>query len=272
MAGDYIIMRLDLCDDPDVIRIAKLTSLEVDSVIGKLHRIWSWADRHTRDGSVTVDAEYCDKLCAHTGFFDAMCAVGWASHVTDGIQFLNFEKHNGKNAKSRADGRKRTAKYRKNLSQKCDKDVTKSCHKNVTREEKRREENKNPIVPLEIPDSLKPAETQIREWIAYKAERGKAYKPRGLKGLIAQFTEWGPTRTAAAIRHSIASNYDGCFEPRAGPGSLFGDPKPNPAHARPRDDKPAKQSIPLEEFAPGGKYGRPREGAESDPVRTSGGS
>ena len=43
--------------------------------------------------------------------------------------------------------------------------------KGVNPRDKARDKNKeqrinNPIVPLEIPDSLKPAESQIREWIA----------------------------------------------------------------------------------------------------------
>lgn len=275
MAGDYIIMRLDLCDDPDVIRIAKLTGLEVDSVIGKLHKIWSWADRHTRDGSVTVDAEYCDTLCAHSGFFDAMCDVGWASRVTDGIKFLNFQKHNGKNAKSRADGRKRTAKWRNKVTKNGDKSVTDSCHKNVTREEKRREENINPKVPteqiLELPESLKPAEDSVREWIAYKAERGKGYKPRGLKGLITQFSEWGPQRTAAAIRHSIASNYDGVFEPRAGPGTKAGSQHRNPAHAQVNHESKPLRKISLEEAAKMRRDGRPGQSSDGDSFRLDAG-
>ena len=92
-------------------------------------------------------------------------------------------------------------------------------------EEIRGEENTPPKSPKGdawkdlIPESLRDCQETIGEWIAYKAERGKAYKPRGLKGLVTQLTEWGPQRTAAAIRHSIASNYDGVFEPRAGPGS-----------------------------------------------------
>jgi hypothetical protein len=68
----------------------------------------------------------------------------------------------------------------------------------------------------------------------------------------------------------LEGNYD--HKSRAGPGNPGSAPNRNPAHARSNHDKPAKQSIPLEEFAPGGKYGRPREGAEPDPVRASGGS
>ena len=50
MSGEWIKMRLDLASDPAVIRIRRSLGLDVDAVVGKLHRLWSWADAHTVDG------------------------------------------------------------------------------------------------------------------------------------------------------------------------------------------------------------------------------
>ena len=146
MAGDYIIMRLDLEDDPDVIVISTTCGIEIDAVIGKLHRLWSWADKHTRDGYVRgILSHWIDTKVNCVGFFDALVSVGWMRENKDGVLFVAFDKHNGKNAKSRADGRKRQSKSRANktvnVSQDCHNPVTKKCDQR--REEKRREENTN---------------------------------------------------------------------------------------------------------------------------------
>ena len=128
----------------------------------------------------------------------------------------------------------------------------------------------NPIVPFEIPDALKPAEAQIREWIAYKAERGERYKPKGLQSLLAKLAGWGPEKTIAAIRDSMAANYAGLFEPRAGPGTLFRDSKPNPAHAKVNHEQPNIPKISLKEFAASCSDSCPGSNARRDPDRSDG--
>jgi len=53
MAGDWIKMRMDLPDDPAVIGITERTGLDGDTVVGKLFRVWSWANRQTIDGNAS---------------------------------------------------------------------------------------------------------------------------------------------------------------------------------------------------------------------------
>ncbi len=160
MAGDYIIMRLDLEDDPDVIVISALCGIEIDAVVGKLHKLWSWADKHTRDGYVRgILSQWIDTKVNCPGFFAALVSVGWMRENKDGVLFVDFDKHNGKNAKSRADGRKRQAKHRAKSnatpSQECNNSVTKNCHQR--REEKRREENNNKTSSLPPPEGAEVA-------------------------------------------------------------------------------------------------------------------
>lgn len=103
MAGEWIKMRIDLAADPAVIRIRRATGLDADAVVGKLHRLWSWADAHTADGfAAGLDAEWVDEFAGCQGFAAAMIAAGWLAADDCGVRFANFDRHNGQPAKVRA--------------------------------------------------------------------------------------------------------------------------------------------------------------------------
>jgi hypothetical protein len=103
MAGDWIKMRNDLGGDPAVIRIRRATGLEVDSIVGKLHRLWAWADTHLSDGFAEgLDAEWIDEFVGVVGFAGAMQESGWIQAKDNGVLFANFGRHNGQPAKTRA--------------------------------------------------------------------------------------------------------------------------------------------------------------------------
>lgn len=103
MAADWIKMRTDLAGDPAVIRIRRATGLDADAVVGKLHRLWSWADAHTADGfAAGLDAEWVDEFAGCQGFAAAMIAAGWLAADDAGVRFANFDRHNGQPAKVRA--------------------------------------------------------------------------------------------------------------------------------------------------------------------------
>ena len=104
MAGDWIKMRVDLHDDPAVIAMAVELKIDEDAVVGKLHRIWSWADKHTIDGRTNgVTDEWLDRFVACKGCSAAMRKSGWLEIVGGFLMFPNFDRHNGKSAKSRAE-------------------------------------------------------------------------------------------------------------------------------------------------------------------------
>lgn len=144
MAGDWIKMRIDIADDPAVIGMASALDITEDEVVGKLHRIWSWADKHTASGFVPrITGKWIDRYINLQGFSEQMQAVGWIVIADDGVTFPSFDRHNGKSAKSRAENTERARNSRKSR----DEIVTsvdclsqKKCDENVTREEKRREE------------------------------------------------------------------------------------------------------------------------------------
>lgn len=143
MAGDWIKMRMDLPEDPAVIRLSEAVSIDPYGVVGRLHKLWSWADRQSRDGhAVGVTEKWIDRYVECDGFAKAMCEAGWLMFENGGISFPNFDRHNGKTAKTRALAADRQRNARVTDTSRSERD------KSVTREEKRR--SKPPVVPLAI--------------------------------------------------------------------------------------------------------------------------
>lgn len=148
MAGDWIKMRTDLYDDPAVIGMAASLKTNEFDIVGRLHLLWSWADKHTAYGFVPhITEKWIDKYVEKSGFASQMICVGWLVSDDKGVTFPHFDRHNGKSAKSRAENTERARLSRK-IS---DKVVTKEgcssqekCDKSVSREEKRREEKSKP--------------------------------------------------------------------------------------------------------------------------------
>jgi 5-methylcytosine-specific restriction endonuclease McrA len=115
MAGDWIKMRIDLGDDPAVIGMASILGIDEDVIVGKLHRLWSWADKHTIDGKTNgVTPAWLDRFVACKGFADAMQSAKWLLIDGGSLCFPNFDKHNGKSAKSRAEAAIRQRLSREN--------------------------------------------------------------------------------------------------------------------------------------------------------------
>jgi hypothetical protein len=113
MAGDWIKMRHDLADDPAVIRLGRLSALERDAVIGKLFRLWSWADRHSETGEVEgLDLKWLDSMLGSDGFGAALVRVGWLVETEHGLCFPRFDRHCSDTAKARALANNRVRAHR----------------------------------------------------------------------------------------------------------------------------------------------------------------
>lgn len=103
MAGDWLKMRHDLADDPAVIRLGCACRLDEDAVIGKLFRLWSWADRHTQAGHADgVGLDWVDRTVRCPGFAAEMVRVGWLEETGSGLAFPRFDRHCSDTAKARA--------------------------------------------------------------------------------------------------------------------------------------------------------------------------
>lgn len=127
MAGDWIPMRVDLAEDPAVIAIATATGLDEFGVVGRLHKLWSWANAQSRNGhAVGVTKMWIDRVIGVTGFADAMIEAGWLECSEDEISFPKFSVWNEKSAKTRllAARRQRNAREAKKSRKERDKSVT----------------------------------------------------------------------------------------------------------------------------------------------------
>lgn len=95
MAGDWIPMRLDLCDDPAVLEMADILDQPEEYVVGCLHKVWSWASRNCHDGTVTgVTKMSLSRAVKLPEAVSAMLAVGWLveGKGADGRPFITFPK------------------------------------------------------------------------------------------------------------------------------------------------------------------------------------
>lgn len=147
----WIKMRTDLRDDPDVIAMATALKIEQDLVVGKLHRVWSWADAQTADGNVPgVTPKWLNAYLCAPGFAEAMVEVGWLKLKIGGIVFPNFEVHMSESAKQRALTTKRVAKTR--AKKRNEAIVTKVLPEKSREEEKKKtpkeESSKSPLGTL----------------------------------------------------------------------------------------------------------------------------
>jgi hypothetical protein len=185
MAGDWIKMRVDLATDPAVIQIAALTGLDEDTVVGKLYRVWAWADAHTTDGRLGCGLTVVDRLARHDGFATAMESVGWLTVDDGGVVLPHFDRHNGKTAKARAQAAKRASAQRQR-----DGSVTPalrerdgSVTKCAPREEKRREEKtKDP--KTQTPPAAAERVTAEDVYSAYPRKVGKADAVRAIESAM----------------------------------------------------------------------------------------
>jgi hypothetical protein len=168
MAGDWMMIDLELSDKPEVHQIAAILQLDPDAVVGKLVRVWSWFDKQTVDGHApSVTHALLDRLTARDGFADALAVAGWLQSGSDGLRMPKFDRWNGQSAKKRALANRRQAKKRNG-------DVTPESRskrdKNVTREEKRN-----------ITTPLPPSGAFLRFWGAWprsarKQAQGKCWE------------------------------------------------------------------------------------------------
>lgn len=78
-------MSTDLSEDPIVISIAARLNVDEFSVVGRLHRIWSWADRHLADGlALGITTDWIDHFVRLEGFSIALLETGWLVKIEKG--------------------------------------------------------------------------------------------------------------------------------------------------------------------------------------------
>lgn len=186
--------------------------IECFAVSGRLINLWGWFDSHTTDGKVSSRLRNAiDAHCAQEGFVTALESVGWIQEKDGMLCIKKFKERHGKSGKRRALAARRASRFRNAHA------VTKSAP------EKRREEknkdtakavSKTPLPPL--PESLNTVGF-IAAWEAWQRHRRQKKKPLTDEQAAQQLENLAPLgaeRSIAAIKHSIASGYQGIFEPK----------------------------------------------------------
>lgn len=105
MAGEWIKMRRELLTSPKVVRIMSALNADRFQTIGGLFAVWCLFDEHTEDGKlVGYTTDLLDKIVGFPGISAAMVDVGWIAILNNGqgLHATNFEEHNGRSAKRRA--------------------------------------------------------------------------------------------------------------------------------------------------------------------------
>ena len=97
--------------------MSETLNIDPDAVVGKLIRVWIWADQQTENGNAKgVTHSLLDRVTNTQGFGKALLKTGWLEGTCDSLTFVNFDRHNGKPAKTRALSSHRTKEHR---SRKC---------------------------------------------------------------------------------------------------------------------------------------------------------
>ncbi|ODM69869.1 MULTISPECIES: DNA replication domain protein [Klebsiella/Raoultella group] len=230
MASSWIKVEVITPDKPEIFQIAEILNIDPDAVLGKLVRIWAWADQQTVDGNAgSVTKGVLDRIAFITGFADALIAVGWLAYDGNKLILPNFERHNGESSKKRALTNRRVAAHRKNETQK----VTLSALQKALPEEEEEEEVKDKIPPNpprgREPKKSYPYPDQLNaeawdEWKAYRSEmRFKAYAPteRSEGAAITELINLSGgnhTRQMQIVKQSMAKGWKGLFELKGGSG------------------------------------------------------
>ncbi|MBU9812350.1 hypothetical protein J1785_21795 [Rahnella sp. SL6] len=117
MASSWIKIEVITPDKPEIFQMAEILNIDPDAVLGKMIRVWAWADQQTIDGNAkgnaaSVTRSVLDRVTCVSGFANALIDVGWLAEMDGRLFFPNHERHNGETSKKRALTNRRVAKSR----------------------------------------------------------------------------------------------------------------------------------------------------------------
>lgn len=113
MRRPWIKIEVSTPDKPEICAIATKLRIDSDAVVGKLVRLWSWAELNgAKPNDLNVTKEFLDKLCGRKGFTEAVIQAGWLLESGDKLAFPNFDRHNGNASKVRGLTARRVEQHR----------------------------------------------------------------------------------------------------------------------------------------------------------------
>lgn len=112
-------------DKPEICTIATHLRMDPDAVLGKLVRLWTWAElNRINPNDLGVTMSFMDKLVGRKGFAAALVQSGWLVEAEQKLSFPNFQTHNGEAGKNRAMTALRVKRHRLRQQKNNDADVT----------------------------------------------------------------------------------------------------------------------------------------------------
>lgn len=113
MSGDWIKIEITTPDKPEVVAMATHLRVDQDAVVGKLLRLWGWANLNSENGeALPITEAFVDRLTNQRRFASALRHVGWLTGTDGALCFANFDRHNGSSAKARAMENRKKASQR----------------------------------------------------------------------------------------------------------------------------------------------------------------
>lgn len=176
MTPNWLPIRCDLHDDPAVISIAAAVGVDEFAVVGRLVRLWSWANEQLADGNAPgVTVSWIDRYLSLPGFAMAMVKAGWLTEAEGGVAFPKFDVWNSQGAKRRLLTSKRVQQHRANGNAKSNApSVTGETQDALPRGRERVTQKESPTVSADAPP---PVDTSKAK--APKAEPKPRSEPTG---------------------------------------------------------------------------------------------
>ncbi len=228
MAGNWIKWIKGLTNRREVVILSSKLGRDRHEIAGRLMVLWEWCDDNTKDEdadeSLNVSLnlgdkpfDFLDALLGLPGMAEAMASteVRWLEVRSGGrIVFPKLARHNGTSAKTRAYEALKKSRQRER-PESVPEMSRNNGDKTGTREEKRREEIKDPPnPPFDFPPELQTVAFRSAwdDWIAERrSQKRKPYTDRGARSQLNELAKHGEAKAIAAIRASIRNGWAGLF-------------------------------------------------------------
>ena len=113
MSSHWIKIEKSTPDKPEIRTAARICGVGRQDAFLAFFLLWSYFDTHCEDGFLPgLTLEDIDEMAGLTGFGRAMVSVGWLLADPTGVIVVNWDRHNGKSAKARAQTMRRVQTHR----------------------------------------------------------------------------------------------------------------------------------------------------------------
>lgn len=156
MRRPWIKIETSTPDKPEICSIATYLKVDEDTVVGKLVRLWSWAElNRIEPNDLGVTKEFLDKVVGRKGFAAALMQAGWLIETEGKLSFPNFKRHNSPVAQNKALTAKRVARHRLRKAKSNEKIADKALPKQPLEEAQAEPEVKEtPTEELNVPQVI----------------------------------------------------------------------------------------------------------------------